>query len=75
LSMQIGMDPRVIVYSFNFGMDQYFFPYQYSVVLFLYSFKRIRLKYFVQVLSVKAVVASLVFFPLAMLYWHIIGFW
>lgn len=75
LSLQLQIDPRVFLYSFNYGMDQFFFPYQYGVVLFLYSFQRVKLKYLLQVLSVKVLVATLVFFPLAMLYWYVIGLW
>lgn len=75
LALQINLDPRVVMYSFVYGMDQYFFPYQYAGLFFWYSFKRVKFKYLLQVLAAKVIAVTIILFPLAMLYWHIVGLW
>ena len=73
ISLSIGADPRIMLYSFFFGSDMYFMPYQYGVVLLLVSFKRVALKYLMQTLFVKFLLSTLILLPLAFAYWHLLG--
>ncbi len=75
VALKLGIDPRAMLYSFIFGMDQYIFPYQYGVVLLLYSYERLGMRHLMLVLAGKAIVATAVFFPLILFYWKIIGLW
>ena len=73
IALNLGIDPRLMAYSFFFGNDLYFMPYQYGILLLLVSFKRIQTKYITQVLAVKALLSILIVLPAMLLYWYILG--
>ena len=37
LGIQMNMDPRILFYSFQYGLDNYLFPYEYAVILYFFS--------------------------------------
>ncbi len=75
IALKVGIDPRAMLYSFIYGMDQYTLPYQYAVLLFLYSYRRLKMVYLVKLLIGKAVMTTVLIFPLLLLYWKLIGLW
>ncbi len=75
LALKVGVDPRPMVYSLFFGMDMYFLPYQYGLLLFLASCKCVRFKFMLSVLVVKFLLSIIFLLPFMLVYWHLIGLW
>ena len=75
LALEIGLDPRALLYPFFYGMDMYFMPYQYGLTLLLVSYKRVSLKHMSTVLLMKIFLSALILLPFSLFYWHVIGLW
>ncbi len=56
LAMQMNLEPRIVLFSFKYGFDNYLFPYEYAVLLLFYSFGYIRFAPMVKVLAVRIVI-------------------
>lgn len=75
LALEIGLDPRALLYPFFYGMDMYFMPYQYGLTLLLVSYKRVSLKDMSTVLLMKILLSIIVLLPFSLFYWRLIGLW
>lgn len=73
LSLELGINPIPVMYSFSYGLEQYIFPYEYAVLLYFYSTGWVKLKHIMAVFAVRFVVALVLLLAVAMPYWKALG--
>ncbi|HML59284.1 MAG TPA: anion permease [Solidesulfovibrio sp.] len=69
LGKQMQVDARALYFSFQYGLDNYIFPYEYAVVLYFFSSGYILFKDMFKVLAIRMVASAAFIFFLAMPYW------
>jgi len=72
LGVQMGLDPRILYFSFQYGLDNIIFPYEYALYLYFFSTGYINFKEMVLVMAVRMVLAGLFVACIAMPYWRFI---
>ncbi len=72
LGIQMKMDPRVLFYSFQYGLDNYIFPYEYAVLLYFFSSGYMLFKDMVKVLAVRMVLTGIFLFFIAIPFWKMV---
>lgn len=72
LGVQMNMDPRVLFYSFQYGLDNYIFPYEYAVLLYFFSSGYMLFKDMVKVLAARMVLTGVFLFFLAIPFWKMV---
>ncbi len=72
LGLQMGLDPRILYFSFQYGLDNLIFPYEYALYLFFFSSGYINFKDMVLVMSVRLVVSGLFVACIAMPWWRLV---
>ena len=72
LGMQMHMDPRVLFYSFQYGLDNYIFPYEYAVLLYFFSSGYMLFRDMVKVLAVRMVLTGFFLFFIAIPFWKMV---
>jgi di/tricarboxylate transporter len=75
LAMNVGLDPRLTVYSFIYGMDQAVFPYQYALLLLVFKTGYVTRQYLLRLLLPKVLVGGCVLLLVALPYWALLGLW
>lgn len=70
LSTQMNLDPRVLYFSFLYGLDNYLFPYEYPVLLLFYSFGYINFYSMLKVLAVRMLITIPFLFLVAIPFWR-----
>lgn len=73
LGMQLGLDPRLLYFSFQYGLDNLVLPYEYALYLYFFSTGYIRLKDLVIVMTVRIFLAAAFVAFIAVPYWRIFG--
>ena len=69
LAAQMHVSPRILVYSFMYGLDNYLFPYEYAVILYFFSCGYIAFKDMFKVFAVRIVATGLFLLFVAVPYW------
>ena len=72
LGKQMHVDSRALYFAFQYGLDNYIFPYEYAVLLYFFSSGYILFKDMFKVLAVRMVLAGCFIALVAMPYWNII---
>lgn len=72
LGLQMGINPRILYYSFQYGLDNYIFPYEYAVLLYFFSSGYILFKDMVKVLAVRIVLTGFLVAFIAIPFWKFI---
>jgi len=72
LGRQMHVDSRALYFSFQYGLDNYIFPYEYAVLLYFFSFGYIRSKDMFKVLGVRLILAGLFVTFIAMPFWNML---
>ncbi len=72
LGIQMKMDPRVLFYSFQYGLDNYIFPYEYAVVLYFFSSGYMLFKDMVKVLASRMILTGIFLFFIAIPFWKMV---
>ena len=72
LGLQMNIDPRILFYSFQYGLDNYIFPYEYAVLLYFFSSGYILFKDMVKVLAVRMVLTGVFVFLVAIPFWKFV---
>lgn len=72
LGIQMNMDPRILFYSFQYGLDNYLFPYEYAVILYFFSSGYMLFKDMLKVLAARMVLTGIFLFFLAIPYWKMV---
>jgi len=73
MAVQAGLNPWPVVYSFLQGLDHYLFPYEYALLLYVYSFGYISLKHMLKVLASRMLLGLIFIIAVAYPYWKLIG--
>lgn len=74
ICLNLGINPEAFFLFETIALDQVFLPYEYVMYLVVFSFGAIQLKDFVQVMTMKFVMATLYIFLLLIPFWRLIGF-
>ena len=69
----LGIEPYALIYTFNNGLDQVLFPYEYAIYLLYFSFGMLTMKDFIKFFSVKMLCSIIFIMVLAVPYWKLIG--
>lgn len=72
IAQATNIDPLILVYSFNYGLEQYLFPYEYAVVVYFYASGYLKSTDIVKVFGTRMVVATLFVAFIAYPYWKFI---
>ncbi|NCC76463.1 MAG: sodium:sulfate symporter [Clostridia bacterium] len=72
LGLQMEMPPRIMYYAFQYGLDNYVFPYEYAVLLYFFSSGYILFKDMVKVLAVRMVLTGVFIAAVAVPFWKFI---
>lgn len=73
IALQLGIHPYLLVYVFKYGIDQYIFPYEYAVLLYVYSFGYMSLGSILKVMIPRVFVTALFLLLIAYPYWKLCG--
>lgn len=73
IALQLGIHPYLLVYVFKYGIDQYIFPYEYAVLLYVYSFGYMSLGSILKVMIPRVFVTALFLLFIAYPYWKLCG--
>lgn len=73
IAMGLGIDPYALIYTFNNGLDQVLFPYEYAIYLLYFSFGMIKMKDFMKFFGVKMICSFVFIMIFAIPYWKIVG--
>ena len=73
IAIQLGLHPYSLVYVFKYGIDQYIFPYEYAVLLYVYSFGYFSLQSVFRVMIPRIFVTAIFLVVIAYPYWKLCG--
>ncbi|CAK7003086.1 MAG: hypothetical protein DESF_00104 [Desulfovibrio sp.] len=73
LGVQMGIDPRLLYFSFQYGLDNLLFPYEYALYLYFYSSGYIRFRDMLVVMALRMLLTGLFVAAIAMPYWRMVG--
>lgn len=73
LGVAMNVNPLPLFYAFNFGLDQYLFPYEAVYFLYIFITERVQLKHIILALAIRMVLVALFVALVAVPYWNIIG--
>ncbi|MCF8023035.1 MAG: anion permease [Clostridiales bacterium] len=73
MAVNTGINPLPVIYSFMQGLDQYIFPYEFAVLLFVYSFGYLSFKHMVKVLIPRMILNAVFIAVIAYPFWKLIG--
>lgn len=72
LATRIGLEPRILYFSFKYGFDNYLFPYEYAVLLLFYGFGYIHFGQMVKVLAARMVLTIPFLLAIAVPWWQLV---
>lgn len=73
LGAAMNVNPLPLFYAFNFGLDQYLFPYEAVYFLYIFITERVQLRHIVVALAIRMVLVALFVVLVAVPYWNCIG--
>lgn len=72
LGTAMQVNPLPLFYSFNFGLDQYIFPYEAVYFLYIFVTKHVQLRHIVTALAIRIVLVGIFVVTIAVPYWKYI---
>lgn len=72
LGLQMGLDPRILYFSFQYGLDNIIFPYEFVIYLYFFSSGYINFKQMVLVMSLRIVMSGIFVACCALPYWQMV---
>lgn len=72
IAQAMNINPLMLVYSFNFGLEQYIFPYEYAVVVYFYATGYLKSTDIVKVFGTRMILAAAFVAFIAYPYWKFI---
>ncbi len=69
IGVQLGIEPRIMYFSFLYGLDNIIFPYEYAMYLYFYSSGYISFRLMLLVMSVRMVVTAFFLWAIAIPWW------
>ena len=73
LGVQMGVNPLPLFYAFQLGLDQYFFPYEGVMFLYLFTTGCVTLKHIMPALGLRTLLAGILLVAVWVPYWNFIG--
>ncbi len=73
IALQLGLHPYSLGYVFKYGIDQYIFPYEYAVLLYIYSFGYMTLNTVFRVMIPRIFATAIFLAVVAYPYWSMFG--
>lgn len=73
MSHAMNVNPLPIFYSFNYGIDQYVFPYETVYFLYIFITGKITLRHIIPALLLRMLLCGLLIMCLAVPWWKLIG--
>lgn len=72
LGLDLNMDPRILYYSFQYGLDNILFPYEYALYLYFFSSGYVSFKDMITVMAVRMVLTGIFIVTVAVPYWKLV---
>lgn len=72
LGMALNLEPRVLYFAFQYGLDNLIFPYEYALYLFFYSSGYINFRTMAFVLGLRIFVTAIFLALVAIPWWHLV---
>lgn len=72
LGVQMHIDPRILFYSFQYGLDNYIFPYEYAVYLYFFSCGYMLFRDILKVLAARMILVVAFLFFIAIPFWKMV---
>lgn len=69
----MNVNPLPLFYAFNFGLDQYIFPYEAVYFLYIFITGKVQLKHIMVALGIRTVLVGIFVAVVAVPYWKFIG--
>lgn len=73
LGHALHVNPLPMFYAFNFGLDQYIFPYEAVYYLYIFVTGKVMLRYIAGALALRMLLAGIFVAIIAIPYWKLIG--
>ena len=73
IAQHVNMNPLPMLYSFLYGLDQYIFPYEYALYMYIYSTGYITPKHMFKGLGLRILFVAVILMLLQVPYWKLIG--
>lgn len=70
LGLDTGIDPKIIFFSLQYGLDNIIFPYEYALYLYFFSFGYIRLRDMILVMGLRMIVSFFFVIGIALPWWQ-----
>lgn len=69
----LGINPKPMLYAFLYGLDQYIFPYEYALYLYVFTTGYITARHMFKALAIRIVLTGIGIMALQVPYWKMIG--
>lgn len=73
LGLQLNVNPLPLFYAFEYGLDQYFLPYEGVMFLYMFTTGCVTLKHILPIVAVRCAVAAVFIAVVAIPFWSLIG--
>lgn len=73
LGIQMHTNPLPLFYAFEYGLDQYFFPYEGVMFLYIFTTECVTLKHIISTLLARCLVTGVFIMVIAIPYWKYIN--
>ena len=73
IAQHVNMNPLPMLYSFLYGLDQYIFPYEYALYIYIFSTGYITPKHMFKGLGLRILFVAVILMLLQVPYWKLIG--
>lgn len=73
IAQHVNMNPLPMLYSFLYGLDQYIFPYEYALYMYIFSTGYITPKHMFKGLGLRILFVAVIPMLLQVPYWKLIG--
>lgn len=73
IAQHVNMNPLPMLYSFLYGLDQYIFPYEYALYMYIFSTGYITPKHMFNGLGLRILFVAVILMLLQVPYWKLIG--
>lgn len=74
VSIHLGMNPIPVVLTFIQGLNQVIFPYEYALVLLMYSFGVVKMTHLMKIFGVRMLLNLVLILAVALPYWKLLGY-
>lgn len=73
IAQHVNMNPLPMLYSFLYGLNQYIFPYEYALYMYIFSTGYITPKHMFKGLGLRILFVAVILMLLQVPYWKLIG--